>query len=124
MSPTTETPPSVTPAPAAAGEDRTVAIVAYITIIGLIVAVIMHSSKKTALGTYHLRQSLGLYLTAICASLVLACIPFVGWMLIPFLTLGVVVMAIIGLVAALNGEQKPLPLLGDKYAQWFANAFV
>lgn len=84
----------------------------------------MHSSKKTALGTYHLRQSLGLYLTAICASLVLACIPFVGWMLIPFLTLGVVVMAIIGLVAALNGEQKPLPLLGDKYAQWFANAFV
>lgn len=48
---TTETPPPV----AGTTEDRTVAILAYITIIGFIIAIVMHSSKKTAIGTYHLR---------------------------------------------------------------------
>ena len=55
------------PAPAAsavpAKEDTTVALLSYITIIGFIIAIVLHSSKKTALGAFHLRQVLGLFVT-------------------------------------------------------------
>jgi len=118
---TSETPP-IAPA-AATTEDRTVAILAYITIIGFIIAIVMHGSKKTPLGTYHLRQALGLFITAVCCYFVLFIIPVIGWILIPFMTLAVVVFAVIGLIAAVNGQMKPLPLLGRKYESWFANAF-
>jgi len=112
-----------TPAPAATTEDRTVAILAYITIIGFIIAIVMHGSKKTALGAFHLRQALGLFITAIVGWIGLA-ITVVGLVLIPFFGLAILVFAIMGLVAAAGGQQKPLPLLGDKYQKWFANTFT
>lgn len=118
MSNTPETPPP------AAAEDRTVAILAYITIIGFIIAIIMHSSKKTAIGGYHLRQALGLLLTSIAGGFVLAIIPVVGWMLLPFFWLAILVFVILGIIAAVNGNQKPLPVLGEKYQQWFSGAFT
>lgn len=120
MSTTPETPAPTTPAT----EDRTIAILAYITIIGFIVAIVMHSSKKTAIGSYHLRQALGLFITAVCGGLVLAMIPVVGWIIIPFFSLTIFIFAIMGLISAVNGQQKPLPVLGEKYQQWFAGAFV
>lgn len=118
---TPDTPPVTPVAPVT--EDRTVAILAYITIVGFIIAIVMHGSKKTPLGSYHLRQALGLIITAVCCWLVLLVIPFVGWILIPFVMLGIFVLAIMGLIAAASGQMKPVPLLGDKYQKWFANAF-
>lgn len=118
------TPPAA-PAPAApASEDRTVAILAYITIIGFIIAIVMHGSKKTPLGAFHLRQALGLFLTGFVCWIVLLIIPVVGWILLPFVMLGIFVLAIMGLIAAAGGQQKPVPLLGDKYQKWFGNAFT
>ena len=114
---------SETPPVAPVTEDRTVAILAYITIIGFIIAIVMHGSKKTPLGSFHLRQALGLFITAFCCWLVLLMIPVVGWILIPFVMLGILVLAIMGLIAAAGGQLKPVPLLGDKYSKWFANAF-
>jgi uncharacterized membrane protein len=116
-------PPAAAPA-VSASEDRTVAILAYITLIGFIVAIVMHGSKKTPIGSYHLRQALGLMLTAFCGYIVLLIIPVIGWICIPFFGLGILVFAIMGLISAVNGQQKPLPLLGEKYQKWFANAFT
>lgn len=118
----TETPP-----PASAGEDRTAAILCYITIIGFIVAIILHSSKKTQLGSYHLRQALGLVLTGLAfgvGAFVLAFIPFIGWLAIMVGWIGMLVLVIMGLISAINGQQKPVPVLGEKYQQLFANAFT
>ncbi len=39
---------------------KTVAIIAYITLIGWIIALVMNNGNKTALGSYHVRQSLGI----------------------------------------------------------------
>ena len=111
------------PAFAEASEDRTVAILAYITIIGFIVAIVMHGSKKTALGAYHLRQALGLFITAIVGGIGLA-ITVVGLFLLPFFWLAMLILAIMGLLAAASGQQKPLPLLGARYQKWFANTFT
>ncbi len=41
-------------------EDKTVAIISYITIIGWVIALVMYNGgKKSKLGAFHIRQSLG-----------------------------------------------------------------
>jgi uncharacterized membrane protein len=89
----------------------------------------MHSSKKTAIGTYHLRQALGLFITALvvwipCA--ILSMVPFVNFLMIlvwPLVGIGLLVLWVMGLIAAVNGQQKPMPLVGEHYQKWFAGAF-
>lgn len=120
--------PSDTPPPAApATEDRTVAILSYLTIIGFIVALIMHSNKKTALGSFHLRQCLGLIISAIAlsvAGIILAFIPVLGWLAVLVGWLGFLVLWVMGLIGAASGQQKPVPVLGENYQKWFANTFT
>ncbi len=120
MSTTPETPAAVT-------EDRTVAILSYITIVGFIIAIVMHSSKKTALGAFHLRQALGLFISGLAFGLcviVLAFIPILGWLAIAVGWLSLLVFLIMGLIAAASGEQKPLPVVGAYYQKWLGNAFT
>jgi uncharacterized membrane protein len=130
MSNTPETPPpAATPAaaPAASTEDRTVAIVSYLTIIGFIVALILHMNKKTTLGAYHLRQCLGLIITGIAlgvAGMIMMFIPFIGWLAMMACWVAMLVLWVMGLIAAANGQQKPLPVVGEHYQKWFAGAFV
>ena len=112
--------------PAAAGEDKTVAILSYLTLIGFIVAIVMHSSNKTSLGAFHLRQCLGLILASIAAAIgatIIAFIPFVGWIVAPCIWLGFFVLWVMGLLAAINGKKEPMPILGAQFQQWFSGAF-
>jgi uncharacterized membrane protein len=102
------------PPPVASSEDKTVAILSYITLIGFIAAIIIHSNKKTKLGAYHLRQTLGLFLTSF-----LCIIPILGLILLLFLF----VLWVMGLIAAINGQMKPVPLLGPLYQKWFGTTF-
>jgi len=126
------TPPPAAAAPASA-EDRTVAILAYITPIlmgvGIVIAILIHNGKKTALGAYHLRQSLGLLVAGIVAwigMMIIGFVPVVNltlFIIAPVLWLGCFVLWIIGLLAAINGQQKPLPLVGLHFEKWFGNTF-
>lgn len=115
------------PTPAASGTDaKTVAIVSYMTWIGWIVAFVMHGNNKTQLGAYHLRQSLLLHIAVIATwilQLILVFIPFIGWMFLWvswLLFVGLLVLWILGLIAAINGEEKPIPVLGKWAQQMFA----
>lgn len=104
-------------------DGKTIAIISYLTIIGWIIAYVMHSNNKSPLGTFHLRQSLFLMLTGFAtafAQILLLFIPFLGWLisiLLYFVLLGLFILWIIGLIAAINGEEKKVPLLGDKAQQ-------
>ena len=122
----TET-PAAAPAATPVAEDRTVAILSYITLIGFIVAIVIHSSKKTQLGAFHLRQVLGLivcgFAFGLCA-FVLAFIPILGWIAILAGWVTMAVFVIMGFISAVTGQQKPVPLIGDKFQVWFANAFT
>ena len=111
-----------TPPPAAGGEDKTVAIVAYLTLIGFIAAVIIHSNKKTKLGAFHLRQMLGFMLSWF-AIIILLIIPIIGWILIPVFYVCMFVLWIMGLIAAINGQMKPMPVVGPLYQKWFGTLF-
>ncbi|PTY08167.1 hypothetical protein DB347_00850 [Opitutaceae bacterium EW11] len=115
-------PPPPPAAPAAAAEDKTVAIVGYLTLIGFIIAIIIHGNKKTKLGAYHLRQSLGLILTGFVASFLMI-IPILGWIAAFILYIGLFVFWIMGLISAAGGQMKPVPLLGEQYQKWFGTAF-
>lgn len=125
-----DTPPSAPAATSTAAvsssEDKTVAIVSYLTLIGFIVAVVLHGNKKTELGAFHLRQVLGIFLTGVCCwfvNIVLAFIPIVGWLAIFVIWIGLLVFWLMGLIAAAGGHMKPVPLLGEHYQKWFANTF-
>lgn len=117
-----------TPPPAQPTEDRTVAIVAYITLIGFIVAIILHGQKKTQLGAYHLRQALGLLITGFAlwiAGIILTVVTLgFGALLMPLVGILLLVAVIIGIVNAANGELKPNFLFGRQFEQWFKNAFL
>jgi len=115
-----ETPPPLPPT--TASEDKTAAILAYITIIGFIIAIVLNGQKKTKLAGYHLRQALGIYLTATALAIVLA-ITVVGMIALPLLWIGTLVLVVLGLISAAKGETKPVPLLGEKYQKWLGTAF-
>lgn len=105
-----------------AGEDKTVAIIAYITIIGFIAAIVIHSNKKTKLGAFHLRQCLGIFLTGFACSFLMI-IPILGWIAAPLIGLCLLVFWIMGLISAINGQIKPVPLFGPMYQKWFGTTF-
>lgn len=113
-------PPAVPVAPA--GEDKTVAIVAYLTLIGFIIAIVLHGSKKTKLGAYHLRQCVGLIISGFVCGIV-GVIPILGWIAAPILFIAFLVLWVMGLISAINGQIKPVPVLGEKFQQWFGSAF-
>ena len=92
-------------------QGKLVAIISYLTIIGWVIAIVLNSQNKTAIGSFHIRQTLLLFLIAFA----LFFIPIIGWIA----NLGTFVLWIIGLIGAVQGQQKEVPLVG-KYAQeWF-----
>lgn len=108
------TTPTAAATAASTTEDKTTAIVGYLAGIGFLIAIMLHGKKKTKLGAFHLRQMAGLCLCAIPSA-----IPFLGWLWFAFLF----VMWILAFISAINGEQKPVPVLGEHIQKWFGTAF-
>lgn len=111
--------PQIPTIPASDMEDgKTIAIISYLTLIGLVVAFVMNSEKKNNYAKFHIRQSLGIMLTSL-ATMFVSWIPFIGWLIGIFSFLFLLFLWITGLMNALNGKEKVLPILGNKYAEWF-----
>jgi uncharacterized membrane protein len=99
-------------------EGKTIAILAYITFIGLIIAFVLNIEKKNSFALYHIRQSLGLVLVALVLGIV-NIIPILGWVVSIVGSIILLIMWISGLMSALNGKEKPVFLLGEKFQEWF-----
>lgn len=93
------------------GDGKNIAMIAHLTIIGWIIALVMNSNPKNAFASFYIRQMLGLMIMAFIFSF----IPIVGW----FLNIGVFVLWIISLIGALNGELKLTPGVGAYFQDWF-----
>lgn len=106
---------------------KTVAILSYCTLIGFIIALVMNSDQKnkSELGVFHIRQALGIFLTSIALMIVgtiFMFIPFIGWLISILIYLsyfGVFVFWILGLIAAVNSEQKAVPIVGNMFQTMF-----
>ncbi|GGG39893.1 DUF4870 domain-containing protein [Bizionia arctica] len=109
-----------TPKVTIVNEGKNIAVIAYITIIGLIIAFVMNNEKKNPFASYHIKQSLGLALTGLALG-VIGMIPILGWIINIIGIFVLIYMWIMGLVNAINGNEKPVPILGNKYLEWFKN---
>lgn len=97
-------------------DDKTKSIVAHLTILGWVIALILNQNEKGPNTSFYLRQMLGLVILSL-----------IGWLLsmtgIMVVTgiwyLLILVLWIISLIGALSGNQKPLPVVGDMFQQWF-----
>lgn len=117
-----DTPIPPSQAAVATAEDRTVAILSYVTIIGFIAAIFLHLNHKTELGAFHLRQMLGMVLTGVAGGII-GIVPILGWIAWFLIVIGLFGLWILGLLSAVRGDQRPVPLLGEHYQRWFAGAF-
>ncbi|WP_438445506.1 hypothetical protein [Gorillibacterium sp. sgz5001074] len=84
------------------------AIVAYILFFIPLIA-----AKDSKYAMYHANQGLTLFLVAVACNIVLSIIPILGWILLPFANLAILVLLILGIVAAAQGQVKPLPIIGQ-----------
>ena len=100
-------------------EGKTIAIISYITFIGTIIAFIMNQNKKNAFAAFHIRQAIGIILLGFAVSFVDSYInsSFID----ALLGMGVFVLWVMGLISAIQGEEKRIPLLGDQFQDWFKN---
>lgn len=98
-------------------DDKTKSIVAHLTIIGWIIALVMNQTDKGPNTSFYLRQMLGLTLLAIVGSIVLSLIP--GGIIGTIWSVLMLILWIISLIGALGDTQKPLPVVGEMFQQWF-----
>jgi len=92
-------------------DGKTKAIVAHLTLIGWIIALVLNQNEqKDELGSFYIRQMLGLLILS-----VFAVIPFLGLII----WLASFIFWIISLVGAISGQPKELPLIGKYFQEWF-----
>ena len=97
-------------------EGKTMAIISYLWWLGFIIAFITNSTKKNSFVSFHIRQSIGLLLMNLVTGLAYK---YVGNTAGFILLAGTFVLWGIALISAFNGEEKEVPVLGDKFQEWF-----
>lgn len=94
-------------------DKKTTGWVAYCTFIGWIVAYCAGDKEGAK---FHLNQALVIWIGYACvavAGIILAFIPVLGWMITYAAYIFLLVMFILGLISAINEEEKELPLIGQ-----------
>lgn len=86
--------------------NKVMAVLAYILFFIPLLA-----AKDSKFARFHTNQGLVLFLGGIIASVV-AVIPVIGWIVAPIAGLVITVLAVIGILNALNGRAKELPVIG------------
>ncbi len=118
-------------------QDATVGIVAYITLIGFIIAIVLNGNKsgdEKKFGAHHLRQALGLIIFAVGGYIVLmilsAILIAISWKLLTVISifslllwLSILGLMIVGIINASNKTTKELPVIGSMVNKMFGTAF-
>ena len=85
-------------------DGKTKAIVAHITLIGWIIALVLNSQEKDEFTSYYIRQLMRIYLLG----MILTYIHLIGWVL----SIVVFVFWIMSLIGSIQGEKKETPIVG------------
>lgn len=105
------TAPSSTSAPSDFEETKGVSAIAYL---GILFFVPMITHPKSEYAMFHVNQGLLLLITAIAVNIVGSVVPIIGWLIItPIGSIFVLVLLIMGIINAVNGRMKRLPLIGQ-----------
>ncbi|WP_127020195.1 hypothetical protein [Flagellimonas beolgyonensis] len=96
---------------------KTTAIVAYITIVGCLIALTMNLEPKNAFARFHIRQAFGIHILFHALAIILTYTEIV-YLAFPIYILYFALWNF-GFLQALNGKTKPLPFLGAYFQKWF-----
>jgi hypothetical protein len=100
-------------------EGKTAALISYIPVIGAPIAFFLNKNKRNYFASFHIRQTFGLNI-----------LYFINkWIVYEYFGLtafnigkgGVIVLFILGGLGTLREQEKLVPLLGDKFQEWFKN---
>ena len=89
-------------------DKKTTDIVTYITWVGLIVAILLGDMNKSK---FHINQAIVIWGAGLVCALI-GVIPVVGGIIGGIGGVCVLAFAVLGLLSALKGEEKPLPFIG------------
>lgn len=105
-------------------EGKTRAIIAHMTLIGWIIALVQNNPKND-FASFYIRQMLGLLILAVgiqVLSMIFIMVPRLGLMLYYVFSLGslgVVALWVMSLIGAFNGKKEPTPFIGQYFQEWF-----
>lgn len=97
--------------------EKTMAFISYIYLIGLLIAYLNNNQKKSEYVSFHIRQSLGLWLSFFLLGYLVG--SFDNWMITISFWVGFAVLIFYGIYTALSGKTIPIPLVGKFYQKYF-----
>lgn len=99
-------------------DGKTLAIISYLTFIGLIISIIMNLEKRNPFTLFHIRQMCGLMIMLIFSNLVEQ---YVNSLLGTAFWIITFACWLFALYYAIKEEYKLIPVLGEKFQEWFKN---
>lgn len=98
-------------------DGKTTAIVAYLTMVGALIAMSMNSDPKNEFARFHIRQAFGLHLVFLGFAIFLS-----SWYN-EYAWYGLYIFYIVlwfyGFLGALNNKKQEVPILGTYFQKWF-----
>jgi uncharacterized membrane protein len=100
-------------------QGKTNAIIAYLTIIGCIIAMVMNSDaeKRSSFASFHIRQALGLELLFFALGYPVGI--FDSWMVSSAFYVFFFILWAYGFIAAVSGKMSEVPVLGPLFQKIF-----
>ncbi len=92
-------------------------LIAILSYIGILFLVPLLAAKDNPFAQFHAKQGLVLFIAEI-ATMVIAWIPILGWLIGFVCWIIWLVLSIIGIINVVSGKQTPLPIIG-KFAEKF-----
>ena len=102
-----------------ANQGKTAAIIAYLTIIGTIIAYFINNDSKNPFASFHIRQALGIHITFYLLGLIVSW--FDSWLISMPFYIFIVVLWGYGMINAIQGERNEVPILGRHFQTWFSS---
>ncbi len=99
-------------------EGKTYAFVAYITLIGTLIAFFMNQEKRNSFTSFHIRQALGLWLLYMLIAYFFVS-RFDMWMISFAFWTFFFVLFLYGIIGAMTGKLHKVPLVGDLFQKLF-----
>ena len=98
-------------------DPKIVSLIAYLSFVGLVISYILNQ-PPSKMGSFHIRQALGIYLIFTVSILVMI-IPVLGWIAGILGIITAALLWIMGVISAANGIQTPVPFVGHYFQEWF-----
>lgn len=96
---------------------KSTAIISYIMIVGVLIAMTINAEAKNKFASFHIRQALGLSITFISLGLIIS--NFNNEMITIAMWIFVSILWAYGMITAIKGQTVPLPLVGSLFQKLF-----